>query len=193
MPGRDTPTDVSSRAGHSERQALAEAVAALKATPWPEVEKTPLTTRMVSVLFGAEHETTGVTRDDALQAYVADATLESRPAATVIAHADTTLAAARQVAETGRSAAQSVNPDTDDVAALEGAINDIRFSRDMYLSALKRLEDDGHDIPMGQADIIRAAFSQTIEDIGSTADIVAARAAALRQQADLGEADSVER
>lgn len=177
--------------GHSERQALVSATRELKQTPWPDVTETSLTERMVSILFGGDEEETGMTRDEALQLYVSSLKTDSAsPVILLTRHADNTLRSARNVAESGRLAATAINPDTDDIAVLEDAIADIRFSRDMYISAMKMLKSDGYDVSGDEMDEIRAAFSQTIRDIGTTADAVAERAMSPHQTSQLASTPS---
>lgn len=186
-----TSASQAATAGHSERQELVQAARMLADTPWPEVTETSLANRMVSVLFGREDVAEGTSREEALEVYVAS--LSATPgsaSSTLMHHADNTLRAARIVAERGRLAATAINPSTDDIAVLEDAIGDVRASRDMYIAALKQLKSDGHLIPDGDVAELQAAFSQTIRDIGSTADLVAERSMAGHQASELAASDS---
>ena len=172
--------------GFSERQELVQAARELQSTPWPEVTEASLASRMVSVLFGRESEREGTSREEALEVYVASLSAAPSSAPSMLMrHADTTLRAARTVAERGRLAATAINPSTDDIAVLEEAIGDVRASRDMYIAALKLLKSDGHVVPDGDVAELQAAFSQTIRDIGSTADLVAERSMAPHQASEL--------
>ncbi|GGD01493.1 hypothetical protein [Aquisalinus flavus] len=177
--------------GYSERQDLVQAARKLENTPWPEVTEASLANRMVSVLFGREDVAEGTSREDALEVYVASlSAAPSSAPSTLMRHADNTLRAARTVAERGRLAATAINPSTDDIAVLEEAIGDVRASRDMYIAALKQLKSDGHMIPDGDVAELQAAFSQTIRDIGSTADLVAERSMAKHQTSELAASET---
>lgn len=172
--------------GQSERLALVAATEELDETPWPAVNETSLTERMASRLFGRKADDRGLSRDEAVDLYAESLSSRSAdPAHLLLADADRTLRSARDVAEAGRLAAEAINPDTDDIAVLEDAIAEVRFSRDMYLATLKSLKDDGHGVSNTQMAGIKAAFSQTIDDIGTTADVVAARAMSANQASQL--------
>ncbi|NHK27828.1 hypothetical protein FF098_007940 [Parvularcula flava] len=177
--------------GYSERQELVQAARQLESTPWPEVTEASLTNRMVSVLFGREEVSEGTSREEALDIYLASLNASpSNAPSTLMRHADNTLRAARKVAERGRMAATAINPSADDIAVLEEAIGDVRASRDMYIAALKRLKSDGHIVPDGDVAELQAAFSQTIRDIGSTADMVAARSMDRHQASELASSET---
>lgn len=177
--------------GFSERQELVQAARELENTPWPEVTETSLANRMVSVLFGREDVSEGTSREEALEVYVASLTASPSSApSTLMRHADNTLRAARTVAERGRMAATAINPSADDIAVLEEAIGDVRASRDMYIAALKKLKSDGHIVPDGDVAELQAAFSQTIRDIGSTADLVAERSMDRHQASELAASET---
>lgn len=154
---------------YSEREALMQATKALSDQPWGEQEESGF----VSVLFGTIGESE---QDRTLNAYLEQVHKSHfDPVTAVIADADYSLSQARRVAEAGRQAAMSIRPVASDIVALEEAISEARECRKMYVDALKALSDDGHKVAKDDVRDIRDAFTQTIEDIGSTADLVVAR------------------
>lgn len=193
LPPETTTANVSqpSASGFSERLELVRAARELENTPWPEVTETSLANRMVSVLFGREDVSEGTSKEEALEVYVSSLSASpSNAPSTLMRHADNTLRAARTVAERGRLAATAINPSTDDIVVLEEAIGDVRASRDMYIAALKKLKSDGHIVPDGDVAELQAAFSQTIRDIGSTADLVAERSMDKHQASELASSET---
>ncbi|WOI54122.1 hypothetical protein [Parvularcula sp. LCG005] len=156
---------------HSERIALNDAASALADQPWGKVEDSGL----VTVLFGRLKETE---EDRVLDQYISRIrTFNADPVTAVIADADSSLAQARRVAEAGRQAVNSMQPVASDISTLEDAISEARECRKMYVRALQLLQKDGAAISESDVDMIRDAFTQTIADIGQTADVVADRVA----------------
>lgn len=156
---------------HSERVALYDAASALADQPWGQVDDTGL----VNVLFGTIKETE---RDRVLEQYVSTVRVSAAdPVTAIIADADSSLGHARRVAEAGRQAMHSMQPVGSDISTLEEAIAEARECRKMYVRALQALQDDGADVRDEDVDMIRDAFTQTITDIGETADMVAERVA----------------
>ncbi len=166
--------------GAKERVALKMATRDLGKTPWPEITDETLSVRMVNAMFGVPSKTTGMSREDALEIYAMRLRREASPEVALLRDANLTLRQARQVAEAGRMAAVAINPNSTDIVVLEGAISDVRECREMYLAALKMLRKEGHEFTKQEQTELKAAFSQTIQDIGSTADLVAERLSANR-------------
>ncbi|MCI5043945.1 MAG: hypothetical protein MRY72_04550 [Aquisalinus sp.] len=174
MPGADTNKEVS-LAGVKERAALVSATRQLDRTPWPAITEAGFTGRMMSSLFGAEDYNDGVTKEAALESYADMLAAQANPTATLMQDANTSLRQARLVSEAGRQAAYAMNPSSDDISVLESAISDVRESRDMYVGALRLLRKKGFDIDRTTEQDLKKAFTQTIQDIGASADIVADR------------------
>ncbi|WP_306250579.1 hypothetical protein [Parvularcula sp. IMCC14364] len=185
MPGAATDEAVS-LAGVHERAALVSATRQLDRTPWPEITEENFSGRMMTALFGGEQKNDGVSRDAALEAYAAMLAAERSPQAVLMQDANATLRHARMVSESGRQAAYAMNPSSGDISVLESAIADVRESRDMYVGTLRLLRKKGFDIDRDFEQELKKAFTQTIQDIGTSADIVADRvsSAATAQYAD---------
>ena len=167
------PVKVYQAAAKSERAILVDATYKIRQTPWPEVHEESLGDRMVGVLFGnGETNNKGVSQDQALEIYMRRLQLQPNPVRSLMRDADTSLSHARNLAETGRQAAHSIQPRAQDIDMLERAIGDIRECREMYLAAMKRMKNSGADITRQDMHELKQAFSQTIRDIGTTADLI---------------------
>ncbi|MCI5047392.1 MAG: hypothetical protein MRY59_07805 [Aquisalinus sp.] len=185
MPGAETGKEVS-LAGVKERAALVSATRQLDRTPWPTITEAGFTGRMMSSLFGAEDPNDGVTKEAALEIYADMLAAQANPTATLMQDANTSLRQARMVSEAGRQAAYAMNPSSDDISVLENAISEVRECRDIYVGALRLLRKKGFEIDRTTEQELKNAFTQTIQDIGASADIVADRvsSAATAQYAD---------
>lgn len=158
-------------AGYSERIALNDAADDLAEHPWGETPDNG----MISVLFGTVSDNA---QERTVKSYIAS--IEQRgedPVAGVFADADLSLAHARRVVEAGRQAIDATSPVPSDIATLERAIGDARECRTIYVAALETLERRDWDVSRQDVLVIRDAFTQTIDDMGSTADLVAERVA----------------
>lgn len=169
VPGFSNDSDSTEVVEHSERLALQEATMAFAKQPWGEVEDSG----MMSVLFG---NTRSSQMDDLLDEYLSSAALGAEASLNVVMEdMHTSLANARHVAEAGRQAAVSITPVPSDITMLEAAIGQARECREMYVRALKALDRDGANVSRKAVRDVRDAFTQTIADIGKTADLVAER------------------
>lgn len=169
VPGFSADKDLQAAASLSERVALDEAAQALADQPWGDAPRSD----MMSVLFG---KATGGRRDQMVKDYVKLVHVTAGdPVLAVMTDADHSLADARRVAEAGRQAVASITPVPSDISILENAISETRECRDMYVKALKMLDDQGMKVSRDYVRDVRDAFSQTITDIGITADLVAER------------------
>ena len=177
LPGtaaKETPRHAS--ANVSQRAALIKASSRLNETPWPTPTKTSAKEKMVGLLFGHKADENTVSEGQALDIYLADLTATSAPGQKILKDADRSLMLARHVAEAGRLAATAYPPRRDDLIALEGAIGDIRQCREMYVAAMKKLRSDGAAISDRDIKEVKRAFTQTIRDVGMTANLLADRA-----------------
>ncbi len=160
-----------------ERAALAEASRALNITPWPEVSSHKPSARLVNLLFGKD-EPAGMSREAACATYIESLSVTPQMLAVRIQmDADQTLARGRVVAEMGRQASQSLQPNQDDVVLMEAAIANLREARTMYVMSLKMARKRGAPITNSEIDDLSHAFQQTMTDIGLAADVVAQQAA----------------
>ncbi|MGV6820138.1 MAG: hypothetical protein ACWA5T_06525 [Parvularcula sp.] len=161
----------------SERVELTSAVSALST----ETAGMDGAGRFSSLMFGR-----GRAQSTALTSYLDG--LDGAPAqkvSEVVSDADFALAKARRVAEAGRQAAHAISPMETDIDVLEAAIGDVRECRKLYTGALEQLARDGAPVTRDDIRVIHDAFSKTISDIGYTADVVASRVRATRDQSNL--------
>ncbi|RFB06071.1 hypothetical protein [Parvularcula marina] len=173
IPGMGDKAEIADT-GYSERVALIDAADDLSLHPWGDTPDNGF----VNVLFGTVSDNP---QERAVKDYIA--TIERRgedPVAGVFADADLSLAHARRVVEAGRQAMGAITPVPSDIATLERAISDTRECRTMYVAALETLERRDWDVSRTDILVIRDAFTQTIDDMGVTADLVAERVAAVQ-------------
>jgi hypothetical protein len=164
-----------SKPSRSERAALLAATRKVQETPWPRIEKASLSDRMVGALFGGdkqERDSNSVTRDEAVAIYVERLNRQPSPVSALMQDANQCLTNARHLAESGRVASTSITPRDNDIALLEEAIGDIRQSRDIYLAAMKKLRNNGESLSRDEIKDMKHAFTQTIADLGITADAI---------------------
>lgn len=173
LPGSEKSAEVSQQSV-TQRHALIAATAKLQNTPWPAASKVSAKEKMVGLLFG-QGDNAKITQSQALETYLVSLRAAPVPRDAILADIDQTLQHARNVAEEGRLAATSYPPSMDDLGVLEEAIGDIRICREMYVNAMKELRADGH---VTKQDIreVKSAFTQSIRDVGRTADLLADRA-----------------
>lgn len=170
MPGmgnKEEPTT----ALYSERIALNDAASDLGELPWGETPQSD----MMSVLFGTVSDNA---RERTIKSYIADIQARGEdPVTSVYADADMSLAHARQVVEAGRQAVNAMTPLSSDITTLERAISDTRECRSIYVATLELLDRRGEAVSQKDVRVIKDAFSQTIEDMALTADLVADKVA----------------
>jgi len=160
-----------------ERVALASASNALASKPWPAIAGRNASAKLVNLLFG-KNDTDGLSRDAACARYVDGLGVSPEQLGIRIqADADVTLAEGRVVAEMGRQASQSMQPNQDDVVLMESAIADLREARTMYVMSLKLARSRGAPVSNSQIEALSQAYHQTMTDIGKAADVVAQKAA----------------
>lgn len=171
------PGTEKAEATSTERVALKDAASSLSDHPWGESPENGF----VSVLFGtvANNE-----KERVVKAYISEMESRGEDAVTgVFADADMSLAHARQVVEAGRQALNAINPQPSDIALLERAISDTRECRAMYVAVLETLDRRNAGVTREDVRVIRDAFSQTIDDMGVTADLVAEHVAMTQDRA----------
>lgn len=184
MPGMGNKA-AKKEAAYSERVALNDAATDLSDHPWGETPENGL----VSVMFGTVSNNA---QERTIKSYIAD--IEARgedPVAGVFADADLSLAHARRVVEAGRQAIDAITPVSSDIVTLERAISDTRECRTMYVAALETLGRRDTDVTRSEILVIRDAFTQTIDDMGMTADLVAERVAEAQSRARFAEQQAI--
>ncbi|WP_031552535.1 hypothetical protein [Parvularcula oceani] len=169
IPGLSAKTEDPLEARHTERMALVEATEALDARAPKARSRSETLSRLLLGDYGA------AAQKDA-EAYVAalgETPAEALPA--VMRDVDAALEEARRVARAGLSASEALTPIPADISLLEGAITDVGRCRSLYADALDTLREAGAPVAKDDIRQVKAAFSQTMADIGNAADRVAER------------------
>lgn len=149
-----------------EHEALAEAAARAAWAPWPRPTSATIADRLVGA--GAEEE---ITRDDAVEVYVASLQSSGRGEAGLLADAGRQLDAARTLTAAAQEACDVASPRLSDVAHLEAAIGDLRQSRTIYVAALKKIDSDD-----AVKESLKRDFDKAIKGLGDAADSLAENA-----------------
>ncbi|HNR77113.1 MAG TPA: hypothetical protein PKM48_08275 [Parvularculaceae bacterium] len=149
----------------ADRQALIAAAAEVASSPWPKPSSSSLADR----LAGEAGEK--ISRDDAIEAYLVKIGESADPERAIMSDASRHLSAAAALKSAADSACEAENPRLSDVALLEDAIGDLRETRSIYVSALKKI--DGDDAVIDQ---LKTDFDDAIKDLGVAADRLAASA-----------------
>lgn len=170
MPGFGSDR-TASVAPHSERVALNNAADALADQPWGEEAQSGV----ISVLFGTVAEND---QERLVEEYLEAVRVRSAdPVDGIMSDAEISLFQARRVVEAGRHAVDAVTPASSDIATLEDAIGEARECRRVYARALDSLANDKTSGAADEAEAVRKAFSDVIEDLSDAADRVAAKVA----------------
>ncbi|MCB2113434.1 MAG: hypothetical protein R3C42_00205 [Parvularculaceae bacterium] len=146
----------------AERLALVEAAAEISAAPWPKPSSSSLADR----LSGERGEK--ISRKDALDAYLVRLDDDDNPEQAVLTDAARHLSAASALENAAQAACDAQSPRLSDVSLLEDAIGDLRETRSIYVSALKKL-----DVEDAQIDRLKGDFDKAIKDLGVAADQLA--------------------
>lgn len=147
-----------------ERAALKEAAADLAWSPWPKPEDSSFAGR----LAGAEAGKDRMTRDRAVEIYLASFGPDADAAGRIAADARRHLVAAAALADIGERASDSPSPKLSDVAVLEASIADLRETRAVYLAALRRIDAEDAAI-----DAIRDPLDAAVKKLSRVADDLA--------------------
>lgn len=157
----------------AEREALKTAAAEVSRTAWPKPENPSLGARLTGFIGG---DRDSVSKDDAVEAYVAILITEKAPGSQLMEDAARHLEAAWLLAEAADAAAVSVRPTGSDIAVVESAIGDLREHRDIYLATVKMLEKSNALAAQNDPDeAIKTSFNEAIKLIGAAADRLADR------------------
>ncbi len=158
----------------AEREALKVAAAAINQTSWPKPEKISIGA-LLTGFIGSDGDRDRVSKDDAVDVYVASLSEQAMSFPTLLADADHHLIAARSLTAAAVAASYSIRPTVGDIAIVENAISDMRENRDIYIAALKALEKDGVLVGDHSGDTLKSSFNDAIKSIGEAADRLAAR------------------
>ncbi|MEL7487577.1 MAG: hypothetical protein AAGJ87_10230 [Pseudomonadota bacterium] len=160
-----------------ERQALKDAAEHVSKIHWPEPQAAGWSARLAGVVSGSK--STGVTRKDAIDAYLLVLASSDDPTRRLVSDAETQLRAADAMANAAEDAAFAQRPSMSDVAIVEAAIGDLREARDIYIASAKVVAATD-----AEKDAIVAAlktdYARAITEIGQAADLIADRVASDR-------------
>lgn len=157
----------------AERAALIEAAAGAAWSPWPKPSASSIAERLAGGAPPSEH----VSRDDAVDAYVAALNAAPDGEAVLIGDASRHLAAARALKVAAEEAFSAGSPRLSDVAIIEDAIADLRETRTIYVATLKKI-----DAEKDLVEQVKRDFDIALKDLGDVADQLAENA--MKRRAD---------
>ena len=99
-----------------------------------------MTERLTGIVTGPQKER--ITKDQAVEVYVAVLEKSGDPQAALLADAETQLRAADVLTAAATSAASAVRPVMADVAIVEGAMGELRQAREIYLASIAMVTTD---------------------------------------------------
>ena len=162
-----------------ERDALKTAAADVAAVNWPKPQAISMSERLTGIVAGPKQER--ITKDEAIEVYVAALEKSPDPKAALIEDAETQLRAADVLTAAAVSAASAVRPVMADVAILEGAMGELRQAREIYLESLEEVTSDKIVIAELKRGL-KSDFNRAIKEVGVAADLLADKVAADRTQ-----------
>ena len=157
----------------AEREALVEAASATAWAPWPKPSSSTFADRLAGAEVGADK----VSRDDAIGFYVGLINETDDAEAALLNDAKRHLDAAKRLDEVTDELCDAARSRLSDVALIEDAIADLRETRTIYLSALKRI-----DAEKSASDQLKRDFDNALKNLGEAADQLAD--AAMKQRAE---------
>lgn len=152
----------------SERDYLTQAVANVKAAPWPKPQQVSFISRMTG--GGGEDR---VTRSDAVEAYVDDIQHAADPVQKLKNDASANLIAADRLQDAAINALASSRHAMNDVILVEEAIIALRENGQIYVAAAKFLKKSGVLTDDSTIDVLREEYRSAVRQLGETADILA--------------------
>jgi len=150
-----------------ERAILVEAARSAAWAPWPK----PSSSSLAQMLAGAEETSVKISRNDAIDAYVAALSGAEDPKAVLLADAGRHLAAADALKRAAEAACESAAPKLSDVALIEESIADLRETRSIYAASLKEISSEKATI-----EEVKRQFDAALKSLGEAADLLAENA-----------------
>jgi hypothetical protein len=160
-------TAIDEDAGAAERAALRSAAFDLAKTPWPK----PSTSSFAERLAGVDAGDDQISRDDAVDAYLAALPASGGAEGALMADAERHLELASALKDVAEIACDRSRLRLGDVALLEDAISDLRETRSIYVASIRKLDGEEDNI-----DMLKESFDRVIKDLGEVADDLADKA-----------------
>ncbi len=160
-------TAIDEDAGAAERAALRSAAFDLAKTRWPK----PSTSSFAEKLAGSDAGDDRISRNDAVDAYLAALSASDSAEEFVMADAGRHLELAGALRDVAEIACDGSRLRLSDVALLEDAISDLRETRSIYVASIRKLDGDKDNV-----DLLKVSFDRVIKDLGEVADELADRA-----------------
>ncbi|MEX0645075.1 MAG: hypothetical protein WD076_07180 [Parvularculaceae bacterium] len=158
-------------AAHS---ALISAAAAVSRADWPRADRGFWGDNFAG-LSGGDAD-----KDEMVEAYLASLAPGPTRINAIQADAWNKLHAADGLVEAAYSAADAIQPAAADVAIIETAIGDLRECRDVFVASLKAASKHGDPVDGADIRALKAAFNDSISELGAAADELADRVASDR-------------
>lgn len=156
-----------------QRAALVDAARKTARTPWPK----PSSSSLAEVLAGGEREGPKVSRDDAIDAYVASLGASGEAKMRLIADVGRHIEAAEALKAAADAACDSSASRLSDVSLLEDAISDLRETRAIYAASFKKIGGEKFAI-----EEVKRQFDDTLKALGESADRMAENAVRKRTE-----------
>jgi len=152
----------------AERDHLAQAVAAVEATPWPKPEPVSLLSRITG---GGER----VSFSDVVAIYVDALSAYDNRSKALLSDAGANLEKAAALNQAANAAVYAPRLSMNDVILLETAIGALRENRRVYEAAAKALRERGDEVDPIAMEAIADQYAQAIRTLGESADRLAER------------------
>ncbi len=152
----------------TQRDLLAEAARDVENAQWPAPESAPI----LAFITGGGGER--FTKTDAAAYYVNRLPADGRFTA-LLADAEAKLGDAQHLHQTALLAVSAPRVSTRDISLVEECIRSLRDQRDIYSTAVKKLEDAGDPVDGDAVSLMRRRFAEIVRDLGDAADLLAER------------------
>jgi hypothetical protein len=156
-----------------QRAALIDAARMTAQAPWPK----PSSSSLAEVLAGGEQAGPKVTRDDAIDAYVASLGASGEAKIRLIADVGRHIEAAEALKAAAEAACDTSASRLSDVSLLEDAISDLRETRAIYAASFKKIGGEKFAI-----EEVKRQFDDTLKALGEAADRMAETAVRKRTE-----------
>lgn len=162
-------------AAHS---ALVSAAAAVARADWPQAER-GFWGENFAGLAGDRGE---ADKDEMVEAYLASLAPGPGRIGVIQSDAWNKIRAAGALVDAAHTAVEAVQPAAADVDVIETAISDLRECRDVFVASLKAASKKGDPVDGADIRALKAAFNDSMSELGAAADALADRVASDRTE-----------